>query len=117
MDDSHVSAEGEDGGSQAARSVFRREGEYWTVSFAGTTCRLRDSAGLRHVAYLLARPGERVAAVELVAIEESAQWAVGSRQSEIVERTAYPTSGTADCPPPTADSPTSATADCPLPTL
>lgn len=46
--------------------AFRREGEYWTIAFAGAVCRLRDSAGLRHVAYLLARPGERIAATELV---------------------------------------------------
>jgi hypothetical protein len=104
-----------------SRPVFRREGEYWTIAFAGATCRLRNSAGLRHLAYLLARPGERVAAVELVAIEESAQWAVDSRQSEIVERTAYltadsPTSATADCPLPTADSLTAGTTDCLPPT-
>ncbi len=46
--------------------VFRREGECWTIAFAGTVCRLRDSAGVRHVAYLLGRPGERVPVMELV---------------------------------------------------
>jgi hypothetical protein len=114
------------------RAAFRREGEYWTIAFAGTTCRLRDSTGLRHVAYLLARPGERIAAVDLVAQdgwqaegesrqsavgrgqeEGSGQWAVGGGQSEVgsgqlgwdPSRDAVPSSDTADCPNPTADCP------------
>lgn len=47
--------------------VFRREGEYWTVAFDGTQLRLRDARGLAYIAYLLARPGEQVHALELVA--------------------------------------------------
>ena len=42
------------------------EGATWGVSFAGTTCRLRDSKGLRDLAVLLARPGEDVHCLELV---------------------------------------------------
>ena len=52
---------------RAPRQVFRREGEYWTIEYAGTVCRLRDSAGLRHLACLLRRAGERVASAELLA--------------------------------------------------
>jgi len=48
------------------RQVFRREGEYWTIEYAGTVCRLRDSMGLRHLALLLRRAGERVASTELI---------------------------------------------------
>ncbi len=47
--------------------VFRREGEYWTIEYAGAVCRLRDAAGLRYLAFLLGRPGERVPATELIA--------------------------------------------------
>jgi tetratricopeptide (TPR) repeat protein len=39
-------------------SVFRREGEFWTIVYAGRVLRLRDSRGLRHIAQLLGRPGE-----------------------------------------------------------
>ena len=46
--------------------VFRREGEYWTIAFAGEVRRLRDRAGMRQLAYLLARPGEWVSALDLV---------------------------------------------------
>jgi ATP/maltotriose-dependent transcriptional regulator MalT len=34
----------------AARNLFRREGEYWTVAFEDAVVRLRDAKGLRHLA-------------------------------------------------------------------
>jgi predicted ATPase len=46
-------------------NVFRKEGDYWAVAFAGTTIRLKDSKGLRDIARLLATPGREVAAVDL----------------------------------------------------
>jgi pimeloyl-ACP methyl ester carboxylesterase len=49
---------------------FRREGEYWTLAFAGRLCRVRDAKGLHHLAHLLRRPGERVPAAELLAALE-----------------------------------------------
>jgi len=45
--------------------VFRREGDYWTVIYDGTLCRVRATRGMQHLAYLLRRPCERVAAVDL----------------------------------------------------
>ena len=36
--------------------VFRKEGEYWTVSFCGKSLRLRDAKGLGLVAHLLRHP-------------------------------------------------------------
>src|SRR5262249_43166714 len=48
------------------RDVFRYEGEYWTLAFAGRVCRLRDAEGLHHIAYLLERPGEPVPASDLL---------------------------------------------------
>lgn len=52
-------------GSSPDEQVFRREGEYWTIVFDGTTCRLRDVRGLRHLAFLLAHPHEDVSALVL----------------------------------------------------
>lgn len=37
-------------------SVFRQEGEFWTLAFDGKTVHVRDSAGLRHIAELLRKP-------------------------------------------------------------
>ena len=63
-------------GDAADRRVFRREGDYWTVTFAGTTSRLRDAKGLRHIAHLLREPGRAVPATEL-AVENEPDAATG----------------------------------------
>ena len=38
---------------------FRREGDYWSVTFEGRTTQVRDRKGMRHLARLLASPGAR----------------------------------------------------------
>jgi hypothetical protein len=43
-------------GPPATVSIFRQEGEYWTIAYAGTTVRLKDAKGFRYLAQLLARP-------------------------------------------------------------
>ena len=48
-------------------NVFRRDGDTWTLTFAGRSVPLRDAKGLRDLAVLLAAPGREVAATELVA--------------------------------------------------
>jgi RecA/RadA recombinase len=48
-------------------NVFRRDGDTWTLAFAGRSVPLRDAKGLRDLAVLLAAPGREVAATELVA--------------------------------------------------
>jgi tetratricopeptide (TPR) repeat protein len=46
--------------------VFRREGEFWTIGYAGDVVRLRDVKGFHYVAVLAASPGREVHALELV---------------------------------------------------
>src|SRR5262245_36686494 len=53
--------------SPTPRAVFRREGDYWTVSWRGNVVRLRHAKGLHYIAYLLAHPGRQVLARELAA--------------------------------------------------
>jgi tetratricopeptide (TPR) repeat protein len=50
-------------------SVFRREGEYWSLAYEGDAFRLKDSKGLRYLARLLASPGTEVHALELASAE------------------------------------------------
>ena len=45
--------------------TFRREGEVWTLTYAGRAAQLRDTKGLRDLAVLLVRPGRDVAVHEL----------------------------------------------------
>jgi hypothetical protein len=51
----------------AAQARFFREGEFWTIAYAGKTMRLRDVKGLRYLATLLGAPGLDVHVLELVA--------------------------------------------------
>jgi hypothetical protein len=50
---------------KSGEAVFVKEGEYWTLAFSGEVRRVRDRKGLAYLATLLARPGERVEAVDL----------------------------------------------------
>ena len=45
---------------EVAGTVFRREGEYWTVAYEGSVVRLKDTKGLRHLARLLAHPAREL---------------------------------------------------------
>jgi tetratricopeptide (TPR) repeat protein len=59
-------------GPEAARNLFRREGEYWTISYEGVVVRLRDAKGLRYLARLLTHPGREFHAVDLEAADRPA---------------------------------------------
>jgi len=51
-----------------ARNAFRRNGEYWTLRFAGQDVRLRDSKGLFYLAQLLRHREQDVPALTLVSL-------------------------------------------------
>jgi tetratricopeptide (TPR) repeat protein len=53
----------------AGFNAFRREGDYWSVSFEGHTIRVRDLKGMRYLARLLAEPGREYHVLDLVAAE------------------------------------------------
>jgi tetratricopeptide (TPR) repeat protein len=55
---------------------FAREGEFWTLAYAGETTNLRDVKGLRYIACLLAGPGNEFHVLELVSAVEG--WADGA---------------------------------------
>jgi class 3 adenylate cyclase len=59
-----TAVEGSPPGSR--HSVFRRDGEFWTVVFEGKTVRLKHSKGMAYLALLLARPGHESHAAEIV---------------------------------------------------
>jgi pimeloyl-ACP methyl ester carboxylesterase/class 3 adenylate cyclase len=46
-------------------SELVREGDYWTVAFAGREVRVRDSKGMGYLAELLAHPGQEIPALAL----------------------------------------------------
>jgi len=48
-------------------NVFRRDGDYWSLTYLGTTVHLREKKGLRDIAHLLARPGSEIPTIQLIA--------------------------------------------------
>jgi DNA-binding response OmpR family regulator len=57
-------------GQVAPDNTFRREGQYWTIAYQGKVVRMRDSAGLQYIAYLLQYPHRQTHVLELVAAVE-----------------------------------------------
>lgn len=49
----------------APQGVFRLEGEYWTLAFEGSTCRVKDVRGMHHLAHLLRQPHHACSALDL----------------------------------------------------
>ena len=54
-----------------ANAIFRCEGEYWTLAYAGEMLRVKDSRGMRYIAQLLRYPGREFHASELEMRSES----------------------------------------------
>ena len=50
----------------AQGNLFRREQDFWVISFSGRSIHLKDSAGLGYIAELLRAPGKEVEALALV---------------------------------------------------
>jgi hypothetical protein len=53
--------------STAHGNTFRREGDYWTISFAGDVIRVRDIKGIRYLAHLIKNPGVEIYVVDVAA--------------------------------------------------
>jgi tetratricopeptide (TPR) repeat protein len=53
--------------SATSWSVCRREGEYWSIAFAGEAFRLKDVKGLHYLAHLLRHPGREFHVLDLAA--------------------------------------------------
>ena len=60
-----VSPEAMGAGARPAAS-FASEGDYWTITFMGKTCRLRDSKGLRYIDELVHNPNRELHPLDLV---------------------------------------------------
>jgi hypothetical protein len=52
-------------------NAFRREGEYWSITYEGKLLRFKDAKGLHYIARLLREPGREFHALELTADGES----------------------------------------------
>lgn len=62
----------------AGPNVFRLQGEYWTLAYQGTVCRLKDAKGFHYLAFLLRHPGKEFHAIELSAVLDKSQTPVSA---------------------------------------
>ena len=77
----------------ASVNAFRREGDYWTVTFEGHTVRMRDLKGTRYLARLLAEPGREYHVLDLVAAENARDSRVGAGQGSNLPHSALGDAG------------------------
>ena len=77
----------------ASANVFRREGDYWTVTFEGHTVRVRDLKGMRYLARLFADPGREFHVLDLVAAETGSRAQVAGDQAGGLPRSALGDAG------------------------
>jgi hypothetical protein len=64
-----------------AEPVFRREGDFWRIAYAGREVSLKDSKGLQYIAELLANPNTEIAAQALAAAGEGAAERLSAEQA------------------------------------
>jgi DNA-binding winged helix-turn-helix (wHTH) protein/predicted ATPase/type II secretory pathway predicted ATPase ExeA len=62
-------------------ALFRCEGEYWTLSFAGITCRLKEARGLHYIAHLLQHPHQEFHVLTLTSARASLSEETAETQS------------------------------------
>ncbi len=70
-------------------AVFRREGDYWTITYDAAVVRLRDAKGLRYLEPLLRNPGRSFHVTELICViadPDGHQSGVDDATSEVIER-------------------------------
>ena len=77
----------------SSANVFRREGDYWTVTFEGHTVRVRDLKGMRYLARLFADPGREFHVLDLVAAEAGRPVQVAGDQTGSPPRSALGDAG------------------------
>jgi non-specific serine/threonine protein kinase len=53
-------------GGRAVGATLRREGDYWTLVYAGITRHLKDMKGLHYLVHLLEHPGQELHVLDLL---------------------------------------------------
>jgi tetratricopeptide (TPR) repeat protein len=53
--------------TQLPTNVFHKAGDYWTLTYQGSTCQLKDARGLRAIALLLRTPGQEQHVLDILA--------------------------------------------------
>jgi hypothetical protein len=80
--------------NQVPDRTFRREGEYWTITYEGRVIRIKHSKGLLYIAQLLANPGREFHVTDLVGFADGGHFRLngkaGNGQASAVHSDAGP---------------------------
>jgi hypothetical protein len=76
---------GRPGPPDAQPNRFRRDGELWTVTFAGASVNLKDAKGIRDLARLLAVPGREIHALDLATADAETPVARAASGDELLD--------------------------------
>ena len=60
-----------DGEEIPINNIFRKAGDYWTITYRGAAVTLRDSKGMQYLAELLRCPGREILALDLAAVADT----------------------------------------------
>src|SRR5262249_26943745 len=69
--------------SGPAHATLRREGDYWTLVYAGLTSRVKDLKGLRYLVHLLGHPGHEFHVLDLIGKTTSTAPAEGALRGAV----------------------------------
>jgi pimeloyl-ACP methyl ester carboxylesterase len=72
--------------ARSEENVFLREGDVWSIAFAGGHCHLKNARGLADLCVLLSHPGEEIFAVQLMEGLEGAAVNAGPADPVLDER-------------------------------
>jgi tRNA A-37 threonylcarbamoyl transferase component Bud32/tetratricopeptide (TPR) repeat protein len=67
-------------------SLFRCEGEYWTITYQDIVCRFKDVSGLRYIAHLLQHPNQEFHVTDLVQVEAREELPIGANDVEFIRQ-------------------------------
>src|SRR5262249_5939831 len=70
---------------RATTGVFHRDGTHWTLTYAGTTVRVKHASGAAYIAMLLQRPGEEIHVLDLT-MDRPAAPGAGAAPDGLVRR-------------------------------
>jgi len=83
-----LEVQGEENVATAASppTTFHREGELWTIAYAGRSVQVRDLKGMRYLAALLAHPGQELSVVSLVSGDAGATGTQSEENRSTIEQ-------------------------------
>lgn len=64
-------------------NLFRREGDYWTITYDGRVLRLKDSRGLHYLAHLLRHPEREFHVLEILGVHGQGDGAQSTGANEV----------------------------------